>query len=518
MAILLYTFVLLAGYYLYTRRPSSSTSRLLPPGPAPVPVLGNLFDLTTKELWVRITNWSRIYGDVVYIHLFGQGLVFCNTAEAATDLLDRKGAIYSDKPALIMTGDLCGCENMVAMTRYGDKSRRQRRLMTTALSTSACRAYRPLLADESLTLVRRMLSDPSSYLGYLRQYAGGLTLQAIYGYRAESHEDAFLTLGMECVDILSNEIASGGGIWPVDIFPFLRHLPLWAPGAGFLRKAIVWRAKMQEFVDKPYELVKERMREGTAVPCFVTTLLTDVRDGKEVDAQRDFDIRWTANSMYSASMDTTITVVTHFMHAMLTHPDVLSKVQAEMDAVTGNGARLPTFEDREALPYLEAVMSEVLRWGVPVPLGLPHRLMEDDVYNDMFIPKGTLVFANIWNMLRNEDLYPNADAFLPSRFLVSPTSVPLTPAQKKALDPRTYVFGFGRRICPGMHLIEESLWIVMATMVATLDLKNPVDERGRERRPKVRYENAVFRTPTAFPCDIRPRSEGAMQLLREAEL
>ena len=109
---------------------------------------------------------------------------------------------------------------MVAMTRYGDKSRRQRRLMTQALSANACKTYRPLLANESLTHIRRMVSDPSNYLAYLRWYAGGLTLQSIYGYRAESPDDPFLMLGMECVDLLSNRIASGGGIWPVDLFPF----------------------------------------------------------------------------------------------------------------------------------------------------------------------------------------------------------------------------------------------------------------------------------------------------------
>ena len=85
----------------------------------------------------------------------------------------------------------------------------------------------------------------------------------------------------------------------------------------------------------------------------------------------------------------------HFLLALLANPAVLAAAQAEMDRVLG-GARLPTFEDRAQLPYLECVMSEVLRWGVPVPLGLPHRLMEDDVYEGMCIPRGTLVFANIW--------------------------------------------------------------------------------------------------------------------------
>lgn len=105
MSSLLLAFVLAAGYYLYAKR-TAARSKHYPPGPAPLPLLGNIFDLTTHELWVRITNWSRLYGDIMYIHVFGQGLVFCNTAQVATDLLDKKGSIYSDKPHLIMTGDL----------------------------------------------------------------------------------------------------------------------------------------------------------------------------------------------------------------------------------------------------------------------------------------------------------------------------------------------------------------------------------------------------------------------------
>jgi hypothetical protein len=136
-------------------------------------------------------------------------------------------------------------------------------------------------------------------------------------------------------------------------------------------------------------------------------------------------------------------------------------------------------------------------------------------------------------MLRDEDIYPNADAFLPERFLE-----PADDALKKRRDPRNYVFGFGRRRCPGMHLIEESLWIVMASMIAVFDFSNPINEKGRVIKPKVSFDNSVFRfvlscycasrvltanwhlsyrTPSAFECDIRPRSEQALHLLRLSE-
>ncbi|KAI0946483.1 hypothetical protein AcW1_009933 [Taiwanofungus camphoratus] len=288
--------ILVVWIQLNKRRKSS-----LPPGPKPLPMIGNVANLTSQELWLRATGWAKEFGDIVYLHVFGQGLVFLNTSDAAVDLLEKRGAIYSDKPGLIMAGELCGCENMVAFTRYGDKARRQRRLMQQALGVNSIRQYRPLLEIETLALLRRILVDPQDYIGNLRRYAGALTLNVVYGYHVSSNTDKFLTLADECVDLLSNHIASSGGIWPVDVFPFLRHLPLWSPGAGFKRKALQWKAKMEEFVEKPYELVKERMRNGTAVPCFCTTLLDELQEKGEkmLDAQKDFDIRWTANSMYS---------------------------------------------------------------------------------------------------------------------------------------------------------------------------------------------------------------------------
>ncbi|EPT04818.1 hypothetical protein FOMPIDRAFT_1112479 [Fomitopsis schrenkii] len=517
MGVITFAFVLTAIYFVWAHLNKPRRSLPLPPGPKPLPLVGNITNLTSRELWLRTKDWARQYGDMTYLHVFGQGLLFLNNYEGAVELLEKRGAIYSDKPGLVMAGDLCGCENMVAFTRYGDKSRRQRRLMNMALGVNSVKQYSPLLESDAHDLLKRLLQNPADYVDNLKRYAGGLTLSAIYGYQVRSNEDEMLRLADECVNILSNDIASGGGIWPVDIFPALQSLPDWAPGAGFKRKAAVWKSKMEEFVEKPYAYVKERMRDGTALPCFCTTLLEELqersreekKEAEQIDPQRDFDIRWTANSMYSASIDTTMTVVSHFILAMILHPEVLARVQEEIDTVVGSG-RLPTFSDRASLPYLESVMSETLRWGVPVPLALPHRLMEDDTYNGYHIPKGTLVFGNVWNMVRNPELYPDPEAFHPERFLV-----PADELTAKRRDPRNYVFGFGRRRCPGLHLIEQSLWIVMACMVATLDISKAIDDNGDVIEPKISFDNSVFRTPSPFKCDLRPRSEQSLKIIRQ---
>ena len=134
------------------------------------------------------------------------------------------------------------------------------------------------------------------------------------------------------------------------------------------------------------------------------------------------------------------------------------------------------------------------------------------------------------NMLRDESVYPDPHAFNPARFLA-----PADEATVKRRDPRHYVFGFGRRRCPGAHLIEQSLWIVIATAVATLDIHKPIGPDGKTLEQKVVFENSVFRCvlfslpnrrislltmcgrlPSSFQCDIRPRSSQTLRVVREA--
>ncbi|KAK7442268.1 hypothetical protein VKT23_016239 [Stygiomarasmius scandens] len=647
--LLLLVLVVAAVRVARSRRTSSVP---LPPGPKPVPLLGNIFDLTPTELWLRATSWSKHYGELVYLHVFGQPLIFVNSPAALAALLDGRGALYADKPHLTMVNDLCGCENMVAFTGYGPQSKRQRRLMNMAFSTTRIPAYHPLIERETHLFLRRLISIPKdaegnqltpeqaqvNHIPLIRRYAGQLTLSVIYGYQAEEHNDPFLKLAEECVDILSNKIASGGGIWPVDIIPVLRYLPEWMPGAGFLKKAREWKAKMNEFVDEPYQWVKECMKNNTHQPSFCSTLLEDQEYNPAAAAaaaaavassgssrprayskvsststpkttpdvsQFEFDLKWTANSMYSASGDTTITTLQHFFMAMLLHPEVLAKAQAEIDSVVGTD-RLPTFSDRPRLKYCEAVMSEVWRWGVVVPLNLPHRLTEDDRYTpapspanpnpvEVVIPKGSIVFGNIWAVMRSEELFDRPDEFMPERYLLTPEEEALlsTPCsasddektkavredlvkQRKLRDPRTWVFGFGRRQCPGRNLVEDSIWLVLVCLMASMNINRPLSEDGetelkgfwpstvssspsaseKERplpvyldngarlgagedvyafapeaslsstsfkgqgkvRPLgavegVRFDNSVFRLPTAFRVDIRPRSEAALGLV-----
>ena len=94
----------------------------------------------------------------------------------------------------------------------------------------------------------------------------------------------------------------------------------------------------------------------------------------------------------------TISTFQTFFLAMSLHPEVVEKAQAELMSVVGP-SRLPDHSDRCDLPYVVAIVKECLRWQNAVPLGIPHSVVEDDEYDGYFIPAGTVVLPNAWQVL-----------------------------------------------------------------------------------------------------------------------
>jgi len=220
------------------------------------------------------------------------------------------------------------------------------------------------------------------------------------------------------------------------------------------------------------------------------------------------DIKGAAGVLYGAGTDTSVTTISTFILAMTRYPEVFKKVQEEMDRVVGT-ERLPDFDDRDSLPYLECVFKEVYRWNPPLPINFPHRVMSDDEYRGYDIPEGAMILTNIWAMTREQPFYPNPEEFRPERFME------MDSATAEARDPRNMVFGFGRRVCPGRHFADTNIWMVLASMVATVDIRRARDALGREIVPEAAFVSAFTAHPKPFTCDIRPRSEKAKNLVAQ---
>ena len=190
--------------------------------------------------------------------------------------MEKRGSIYSDKPSLVMVGELIGGENMVAFTQYGSRYKAQRKLTSMALGAHTIPGYSDLIQKESHRFLRQILSSqPKDQHKVIRMYAGALTLSVMYGYDVKSMEDEVLHMAEECLGMLANEVTSGGGIWAVDVFPALKYLPSWMPGSGFLKKAKRWKAMLEQAVDVPYKLALNAM-----VRLFVLPVNGNVECGK----------------------------------------------------------------------------------------------------------------------------------------------------------------------------------------------------------------------------------------------
>ncbi|KAI0064183.1 cytochrome P450 [Artomyces pyxidatus] len=161
------------------------------------------------------------------------------------------------------------------------------------------------------------------------------------------------------------------------------------------------------------------------------------------------------------------------MLAFVFYPSAQKRAQAELDRVVGRG-RLPTFEDQPLLPYVSAVCRELLRWHVIVPLSIAHSPTKDDIYDRMFIPKGTPMLMNAWAILHGPEVYPASDpeGFKPERFLTTEGALNDDDVQG--------AFGLRRRSCVRLHFANSMLWIMVASVLATFDVTKTKDGRGNE--------------------------------------
>ncbi|KAJ7672763.1 CyP450 monooxygenase [Mycena rosella] len=458
----------------------NSSGLPFPPGPAPRFITGNLHEIPAKQPWLTYTDWKSQYGDIVHARIFGQHIIFANSLKIATDLFEKRSHLYSDRPAAPMI-DLIGWDFNVGLMPYTDKWRQHRRLFQQSFRPDAARTYRPIQMTKIHDFLRGLLSRPEDFVALYKTVAAAIIMATMYGYQVEPIEDHFVTLSEEAVKMLSDTTLPGAAA--VNAFPFLRHLPGWLPGCGFQYFAAECRKRTEEMQQVPFDFVKQNMREGTSAKSIVSTLL----EANQV-------IRAVSATAYAGAF--TVSSLGTFFYAMA--------AQSEIDNVIGTH-RLPEFEDRPSLPYIEALYREVMRWKPVLPLGVPHATIADDVYEGYFIPKGATIISNIWAMTHDESIYPEPDRFNPDRFF--------TADGKLNDDDTVLAFGFGRRICVGRHTADATVWATIVSVLSAFTIAKAKDEAGNEIDIDPVYSDGFVSHPQPFQCSIAPRSELAQNLV-----
>ncbi|EEB93814.1 hypothetical protein MPER_07486, partial [Moniliophthora perniciosa FA553] len=197
-----------------------------------------------------------------------------------------------------------------------------------------------------------------------------------------------------------------------NVVPWLKYLPDWFPGAAFKRQAKEWKNLYQRTATTPFEVTKDNILSDSA----------NVEIGYTEDIVKE-----TAASMYEGLVS--------FILAMLCFPEYQAKAQQEIDRVIGSG-RLPNLDDKDSLPYCNAIMCEVLRW-LPIGSFTIRYINHEDEYRGYHIPKNSTVFSNFWAICHDEETYPSPEQFNPERWIKDGK---LDPAKRNT----TAIFGFGR--------------------------------------------------------------------------
>jgi len=170
---------------------------------------------------------------------------------------------------------------------------------------------------------------------------------------------------------------------------------------------------------------------------------------------------------------------------MAIHPEIQKKAQKEIDQLLG-GERLPRLSDQDDLPYIWALVKEIYRWHVPLPISIPKLLREDDVYKGYHLPKGATVMENVWAVFYDPVAYPEPHIFNPERFLKDGK------LDRSVRDPDDRVFGSSRRICPGKFFANRTIFLRVATVLATFNIEPGVNEKG-EVESEVKFHEGIVR-------------------------
>ncbi|KAK4105144.1 cytochrome P450 [Parathielavia hyrcaniae] len=288
----------------------------------------------------------------------------------------------------------------------------------------------------------------------------------------------------------------------MDRLPATRYLPDWLPFMERLRYARTWCPAIENLTRLPFEASLRQLDSGADTESsFAHTRMTIWRENARMGVPNDFDlddIKGAAATIVIAGNVTTAATLMLLVLYLMQHPDLQRKAQAEVDRVVGSD-RLPSWADIPSLPYTRLVLQETYRMNPLSLLGIPHASIADDVYDGMFIPKRTAVYSNVWAMCHDESVYAAPSRFWPERYLPKEdggNGEPLPVGNS----------GFGRRVCIGKHLAENGLLIVLALLLATVDIDWPVGADGKPQpfEPEWSFRGRQLSCRSGHPSPAAP--------------
>ncbi|KAF4541467.1 Cytochrome p450 protein [Lasiodiplodia theobromae] len=388
----------------------------MPPGPPPLPFIGNKHQLPKSQPWHQFAAWAQTYGPIFTLWIGRRPTVVISDPQIAAELLEKRSNKYSSRPRMVAMGELLWNNSSILVQPYGKAWTARRKLLHQALTPKALQLYKPVQEAEAARLCAQLLDAPAAFEKLIERFTSSVVFCVAYGHRIDSLHAAVIRQRFQFMQYSAS--LNVPGRYLVETIPALKYVPdVLAPWKADIKAHGAREAAANmALVDVVRGDISRGAASGKPVPDSLCKLLLDLRArGEAGTTLSDRDFSFLPASLFGAGSDTTASTLCTALLAFLTHPSTLLAAQAELDAVVGPD-RLPTFADEPRLPYLRACVKEVLRWRpVAVLGGTPHASTADDVYAGYYIPAGTTVLGNSWAINLNEEYYPDPHRFEPLR-------------------------------------------------------------------------------------------------------
>ncbi|NXL20440.1 CP2K1 protein, partial [Setophaga kirtlandii] len=432
----------------------------LPPGPRPLPVIGNLNVVDLKKPFQSLTELSKIYGSVFTVHFGPRKVVVLAGYETIKDALLNHAEEFGERAEIPIFRKMTQ-GNGIAFS-HGEMWKTMRRFTLSTLRD---------FGMGKRTLETRILEEVNSLIKYFESYHGkpfdtkmilnnavsNVICSILFGERFEYDDPVFLTLLK-----LINQNTKLLGSPMVQLYNFY-------PSLGFLSgasKTVLQNIlELNAFLQKLFQEHKEELNENDLTGFVDAFLVKQKQESKKPHtAFSNGNLMFSTLDLFAAGTETTSTTVRWGLLLMMKYPEIQRKIQEEMNHVIEPG-ELPKLEDRKKMPYTEAVIHEIQRFANIVPMGVSRSTPRNVNFRGYVIPKGTEIIPLLTSALNDELHWKTPDQFNPSHFLDANGNF----IRREAFIP----FSIGRRACLGEGLARMELFLFFSGLLRRFVFQPP---------------------------------------------
>ncbi|XP_021483500.1 cytochrome P450 2C29-like [Meriones unguiculatus] len=489
MDLLTFLVLTLSCLLLFSLWRQSSGRGKLPPGPTPLPIIGNILQIDVKDIRQSLTNFSKVYGPVFTLYFGMTPTVVLHGYEAVKEALLDHGEEFSERGSFPVFDKIS--KGLGIILSHGNRWKEMRRfsLMTLRNLGMGKRTIEDRVQEEAQCLVEELRRtngapcDPTFILGCA---PCNVICSIIFQNRFDYKDQEFLNLLEKLNE--NTKISSSPWLQFCHTFPILFD---YCPGSH--KRLVKNDHHIKSFL---LEKIKEHQEslDVTNPRDFIDYYL--IKSKQENHSQHlEFtleNLARTVSDLFDAGTETTSTTLRYALLLLLKYPHVTAKVQEEIDRVVGRHRR-PCMQDRSHMPYTDAMIHEVQRFIDLVPNNVPHAVTCDIKFRNYLIPKGTTVMTSLSSVLHDSKEFPNPETFDPGHFLDGNGNF------KKS--DYFMPFSAGKRICAGEGLARMELFLFLTTVLQNFKLKPLVHPKDIDTTPVL---NGFVSVPPSYQLCFIP--------------